>query len=215
MSALLNSLMQTAEVVLPDPLLVPLKTFKQRLDYRVWLRNGQPAPPPHRVKQLVIEEYQAAYQIRTLVETGTFRGDMIMAQLPYFQQIVSIEVAEGLYRQAVKRFSGKPQVRLIQGDSGQVLKSLVPTLAQPALFWLDGHYSGGDTSFGETHCPVYQELDAILASPVSHLILIDDARLFDGTNDYPTLAALENHIRADGRYHLTVKDDVIRLISRQ
>jgi hypothetical protein len=55
----------------------------------------------------------------------------------------------------------------------------VRQLQEPALFWLDGHYSGVDTGKDELDTPVSAELEAILGSPVKgHVILIDDARCF-------------------------------------
>ena len=38
---------------------------------------------------------------------------------------------------------------------------LVRQLDGPALFWLDGHYSGGDTAKGELDTPVSAELESI------------------------------------------------------
>ena len=48
-----------------------------------------------------------------------------------------------------------------------------------ALFWLDAHYSGGDTAKGQSNTPVMSELEAILAySRRNDIILVDDLRYF-------------------------------------
>ena len=82
----------------------------------------------------------------------------------------------------------------MQGDSGNVLNQLVPELNSAALFWLDGHYSGGQTAKGEKECPIYEELKSILASSLEHIVLIDDARLFIGQHDYPTIEELKDFV---------------------
>jgi hypothetical protein len=60
---------------------------------------------------------------------------------------------------------------------------------------------------------VPEELAAILNSPLQHVILIDDARLFNGTRSYPTLEEINSIVRTAGKnYSIDVKDDIIRLI---
>ena len=80
-------------------------------------------------------------------------------------------------------------------------------------FWLDGHYSAGVTAGAEKDSPISAELDVIHKhSIVQHVILIDDAHCFDGSNGYPHLDALLREIRSKGIYQATVSADVIRLI---
>jgi len=45
-------------------------------------------------------------------------------------------------------------------------------------------------------------------------VLIDDARYFDGTNDYPHLDDLLHVIREDGSYSAEVSADIVRLVPR-
>ena len=48
-----------------------------------------------------------------------------------------------------------------------------------ALFWLDGHYSGGETAKGDADSPLREELEAIGRHPIkTHVIPIDDVRSF-------------------------------------
>jgi hypothetical protein len=81
------------------------------------------------------------------------------------------------------------------------------------LFWLDGHYSAGITAQGNSDTPVMIEVEAILEHKITgHVILIDDARCFNGTQDYPTLDELrELFVRARPGYEFSVLNDVIRI----
>ena len=177
-----------------------------------WEKNGRPLPPPHIVKQMAIESYRQRFHTEILVETGTYLGDMVEAQRDHFKKIFSIELSERLFNKAQKRFKDHLHVKIFHGDSGSVLNKLMTEIGKPALFWLDGHYSGGITAKGEKECPVPEELDTILKSPLPHIILIDDARLFNGTHDYPAIERIEEIIKVNNRqYSLEIKDDIIRL----
>jgi len=181
-----------------------------------WEKNGRPVPPPHIIKQRVVKEYKERFNINTLVETGTYLGEMVEAQLNNFSKIISIELKNEFYRRAKEKFRNNSTVELLQGDSGKKLAEVVPRLNEPALFWLDGHYSGGKTARGDKDCPVPEELDSILKSNYAHIILIDDARMFNGTGDYPDIPQIEGMIKSRNRsYQLEVKDDIIRLTPLQ
>ena len=98
------------------------------------------------------------------METGTYYGDMIAAMMPQFDAIYSIELSDELYDRARRRFRGSDKVTLIHGDSAVELAAIVRGLDRPALFWLDGHYSGGETAKGATETPVLAELEQILGA---------------------------------------------------
>ena len=178
-----------------------------------WTLHGKPVPVPHAIKQITIETYQKKYKTEILIETGTYRGDMVFAQRNNFRQIISIELSNDLFLNAKNRFKGFDHIRILQGDSGNVLKEVVPFIDKPALFWLDGHYSGGITALGEKACPIYEELSAVLINEkMNHVLLVDDARLFNGTGDYPTIEALFGFVKSkNAAYAMSVEDDIIRL----
>ncbi len=185
----------------------------QKLIISDWEKSGKPCPPPHIIKQLAINKYQRISNYSSFVETGTFLGDMIEAQMNNFSQLYSIELSEPLYLKAKKRFQGSPKVEIRNGDSGTVLVSLAKEIAKPCIFWLDGHYSGGFTAKGDKDCPIIEELDAIFnGSKLKHIILIDDARLFVGMNAYPTIEELKNYLTSRSiHYHLNIENDIIAL----
>lgn len=177
-----------------------------------WEKSGRPLPPPHQFKQTVIEQYQSLSGYNVLVETGTFLGDMVEAQRKKFNRIFSIELDEKLWKDAVERFRKYKHIIIIKGDSGKVLTQITSELKEPAVFWLDGHYSAGITAKGEKECPIYGEIDAIFKyNKLEHILLVDDARCFNGQGDYPTIDELTHYIQSKDRgYKVEVKDDIIR-----
>ncbi len=190
-----------------------VETVRNRLRLLRWHTKGCPAPPPHIVKQRAIVEQAERFGIRNLVETGTFRGDMIAAMLGRFETIYSIELSEEFHRAACERFATQPHVRLVQGDSGEKLAEVVEQLDGPALFWLDGHYSGGNTAQAEIDTPIFGELATLFAQqPLRHVILIDDARLFGSDPGYPTIEQLQKFVsqHAPGA-GFVVANDAIRI----
>ena len=114
------------------------------------------------------------------METGTYLGDTLAKLCDDFDGLQSIELSADYYARAVSRFASRPQVRLINADSTTGLETALSRLSDGrAIFWLDAHYSGGDTARGQSNTPVESELRAILAYPQrSDIILVDDLRYF-------------------------------------
>lgn len=182
-----------------------------------WLRSGcgGAAPPP--VKRMAINAYLARFELKEFFETGTYYGDTL-AFIAGFEDVscTSIELSTDLYAKAFARFNGRKNVRVLHGDSGVLLPGLLADLGRPALFWLDGHYSGAATAEGSSHTPISQELQAIRNHPIKkHVILIDDARCFDGTNGYPCLDELIREVRSDSNYDVEVSTDIVRITPRR
>jgi hypothetical protein len=199
---------------IPQIVLILLNRKRQKNLIYEWTKNGCPVPPPHLIKQETISEYQQKYGYTTLIETGTYMGDMVEAQKTRFKKIVSIELGVDLYKKAKKRFSNVKNVIIVQGDSGKVLPKILLDINEPAIFWLDGHYSAGITAKGDKECPIFEELDSIFNSKkFNHILLIDDARCFIGEGDYPTIEKLTEYIRSKNeKYKVEVKYDIIRYV---
>jgi tetratricopeptide (TPR) repeat protein len=176
-------------------------------------KKGSIVPPPDALKQRVVREYSARFGLQTLVETGTYKGDMIYAVAGQFREIHSIELSRELFEEACQRFAAFDHVHLHQGDSATVLPKLLKTLHSPILFWLDAHYSSGTTARGGKDTPIVEELGVIYRdNPTDHVILIDDARDFTGTDDYPSLNQLRRLVEEwSPGTHFEVSDDIIRL----
>lgn len=160
-------------------------------------------------KHSIVRGYLQRYEIKSFVETGTYLGGMVEAVRDSVNWVYTIELNAQLFEMARERFAGA-NITVLHGDSGVLLPNIIDTLRSPALFWLDAHYSAKAVTARapEYDTPILIELEALKRSTVAHIILIDDARLFNGTNDYPTV----EYIRAlfsDKR--VTVEDDIIRI----
>ncbi len=180
---------------------------------REWENQGRPVPPPHLVKERVIKEYAKRYSIDALIETGTYLGFMVDATRTTFKRIISIELDPDLYAQAQHKFKPYPHITILQGDSSEILPNVMADIKQPCLFWFDGHYSAGITARGTLSTPIMQELKCVLSHSVDkHVMLIDDARLFDGSNDYPRIEELKTFVASKcPDWNFETKDDIIRV----
>lgn len=187
------------------------------MSLREWMESGNPAPPPHAVKERILPAYASAFGTGTLIETGTYAGDMVWAMRDHFERIFSIELSEPLARRARRRFRAFPHIRILHGDSGSLLPSLLSPISTRCLFWLDGHYSAGITAKGETATPVIEEMKTILEHGIGdHVILVDDARLFTGAGGFPGVQELRDlvSLRRPG-WDFSVRNDVIRIHPRR
>lgn len=189
------------------------RTRKLRRKFELWQASGDAAPMPDWGKQQVVIGFLKRFSLEVFVETGTYKGRMTYALMPHAKQLYSIELEPTHFENARRRFAMYPHVHLFQGQSGEVLPKILAEITEPCLFWLDAHYSGGSTAKGDLDTPIMQELDTILSHPkaAQHVLLIDDARCFDGTNDYPTIEGLETYMRQHWPDCIfEVKDDIIR-----
>lgn len=199
--------------------MMDFKTFKRRYlphkswNRAIWALRGRSLPPPADVKQGVVAKYGRKHRLKVLIETGTFEGEMVEAMQRRFRTIHSIEIFEPLHQKALRKFAGIDHIHLHHGDSGNCLPGILAGLNEPALFWLDAHYSGEGTGRGDAETPILKEIRDILSHSVrGHVILIDDARLFVGGNGYPSLNELRESVRGKRpRWAFIVRDDIIRI----
>jgi hypothetical protein len=181
-------------------------------DYWYWKLRGQPVRSPHLLKQRAVREYARRYGLRTLIETGTYYGEMIAAVKSDFERVYSIEFDAELARRAARRFAGDPRVCILEGDSQKALPELLKSISEPALFWLDAGYWGW-AELARDPERLSVEVEAALSHPVKgHVVLMDDARMLDGRNGAPTFEELRARIAArfpDRRVEL--RHDIIRI----
>jgi GT2 family glycosyltransferase len=128
----------------------------------------------------LVAALQSALPLRILVETGTHNGDTVSLFKQNFEKIVSIELSEVLYLNALNRFAQDSHVELIQGNSVDELKNLQSEIRdKEVLYWLDAHWCVAAATSGElSQCPLLGELAAIGKLNMESVVLIDDARLF-------------------------------------
>lgn len=197
------------------PLYGPVQSWvekkRQKKELEHWEKNGHPVPPPHGIKQQNLLFYAHKYNLKVLVETGTYLGEMIEAMSPHFDRIYSIELSEYLHAKAKRRFKNRNNIVLIHGDSGTELKNVMNTINQPTLFWLDGHYSAGVTAKGDKDTPIYEELGHVFRVPdMGHVIIIDDASRFGSDPAYPSLEEIKRFILSHkNNVSILEKDDSI------
>jgi hypothetical protein len=191
-----------------------LRRVKGEIDCGLWRMGGRLGPPPSLFKRRLLRRTADRYGLQILVETGTYKGDTVATLRHRFKRIVSIELSPLYAERARCRFASDLNVSIIEGDSANVLSKVVESLREPALFWLDGHSSGADTARGLVGSPVSAEVGVAMRSPYPHVVLIDDARCFDGSDGYPTLPDLRAQVRAlrGGSAKLLVADDIIRVL---
>ena len=198
------------------PLYDLIRRWRQRRELRLWRRRpGSSATPPAGFKQALVRELAEKFSLRVLVETGTALGDMVFAARNSFAEIYSIELDRRLYERAARRFRGDDHIHIMPGDSSEVLPSVLREIeGRPALFWLDAHYMAGGVR-GRLVTPVLEELRQVLdRGRRDDVILIDDARLFTGGFDYPSLDEVRRLTGGRRDRALAVEHDVIRIHRR-
>lgn len=163
----------------------------------------------------LIAALRAQRDIREFVETGTFEGHTTAWAAGEFERVTTIELSPEYHARAQARFRDQPQVRVLQGNSAERLREVVPALGRPAIFWLDAHWSGIDTAGREAECPLLAEIAIIQAASDKHIILVDDARYFCAppprphrASEWPDLAATIASLSSQGRWHVALFEDV-------
>ena len=185
-------------------------------DYFWWVLRGKPIRSPHLLKQRTVLEYGKLYRLRTFIEVGTYYGEMIDAVLAHFDRIYSIEVNAELAALARRRFEGRPQIHILEGDSQRKLPELLAGIGEPALFWLDGGYNLWAGQRGSDD-RLLIELQAILSHRVpNHIVLLDDARGLTGQHGTLTAAQLKAKIEHEfPERQVAIERDILRITRRQ
>lgn len=165
---------------------------------RTIAKSGFVVPFPPFIKRSILLRFIIDNECKTLVETGTQYGDTPWAFRDRLEDIYTIELSPRLASLARDRFKKHRNIQIVEGDSGAMIKTILPQLKSKTLFWLDGHYSAGVTAQGALDCPVYAELRSIFEGcPVPWVILIDDARCFGRDKDYPSFEELEAFVKRE------------------
>ena len=172
----------------------------------------------------VLRLYGQNYGLDVFIETGTNDGGTPLYLKDDFKELHTIELGERQYRAALQTFAPYPWVTCHLGNSAQVLAEVLLSVDEPALIWLDGHYSGPGTAQGPQNCPAIAEIECIILDGREHVVLVDDARCFYGGkhnpiggtpmyDHYSTWDSLERvqELAESGGFKFEVKDDIIRL----
>ena len=171
--------------------LMALKSTGRALRRRVYqppYRGFGPLPMP--AKQAALRH--VFIPGATVVETGTYHGDATRFFAAQGFPVHTIEVSGTLARAV---FAGLTRigVECHLGDSARILPELLTRFAARNVhdvnFWLDGHWSGAETSTSPDHeTPILAELVAIAAlrPKFSNIVVaVGDFRYFGNDPSYP------------------------------
>ncbi len=127
------------------------------------------------------------YDLKFFVETGTLVGNTAKWASENFDEVYTIEYSEKFYIISKDRIGIIPNIHLIHGLSQHILDGILSSLIDPALIWLDAHWSPDLKyhCFDQVICPVLDEIKIISASDQGHVILVDDFRLFGKEPGWP------------------------------
>jgi hypothetical protein len=164
----------------------------------MWVQSGFPSPAPDFVKHRVLMRHGMS---DAWIETGTYLGDTTKFLSKKAKIVYSLEPSEKLYLGAIKRFQASQKIRIVNGTSEEKLREVInlilPLGFKHISFWLDGHYSAGNTYQGPNDTPVLNELEIISEYlDLDVTIFIDDVRCFNSNlleyASYPSLDLLIN-----------------------
>ena len=166
-------------------------------------------------KDLIIR-LKECHELNNFIETGTYFGNTANWSSQKFEKVVTLENSTKMYKIATQKFGHIKNIKFLQGDSRLLLKKVVSDLKLPSMFWLDAHWSGGETYGEKDECPLLEELAIINESPCEHIILIDDARLFlspppapHRLEQWPDITTVINCLNCVSNRYIIIIEDVI------
>lgn len=130
------------------------------------------------------EFLKKSLELDVFVEGGTYRGETAKKMSDSFRKVYTIEKSDVMHGIAKENLENVSNVTMLKGDTREHLADILDN-NDNILFWLDAHWSGGDTYGEEDECPLVEELEIIFEYPKNYVILIDDARLFLSPPPYP------------------------------
>lgn len=135
------------------------------------------------LNQILNNDLNIKYKIGSFdyfVETGTHMGQTVIALSPYFKYIKTIEISKLFYHRAESLIKSYNIINIEQilGDSAKELENITIKIDKDIIYFLDGHYSSGETGKGDKDVPLLEELEMISKRNKNDIIIIDDYRLF-------------------------------------
>ena len=129
------------------------------------------------VPEKEVEFLKKLMNLEVFVEGGTYMGGTAKNMSKLFSKVYTIEKSEIMFGLAKENLKNISNVDFLKGDTREYLDSIIED-NDNILFWLDAHWSGGDTYGEEDECPLVEELRIIFANKKNYVVLIDDARCF-------------------------------------
>jgi hypothetical protein len=106
-----------------------------------------------------------AMNLTSVVEGGTYQGETAKKLSREFENVYTIEKSDVMFEKSRKNLGSIQKITQLRGDTRDHLPKLVAE-NDDILFWLDAHWSGGDTYGEEDECPLLQELVIIFKSAI-------------------------------------------------
>ena len=142
------------------------------------------------LKNFNLPKIIAEYNIRYLIETGTWKGDGVAYAKQFrFEKILSTEIVPSIANAAKERFKNSPKIEILTGNSIDIFKQRLPNLNGNCLFWLDAHFPGAEEKINgyndyadeDVKLPLKKEIELIRSLRKNHhdVILIDDLRIYE------------------------------------
>jgi 16S rRNA G966 N2-methylase RsmD len=123
------------------------------------------------------EFLKKSMKLEIFIEGGTYKGETTREMSKKFRKVYTIEKSNVMFDIAKDNLKNLDNVTMLNGDTREHLDSIMKS-NDNLLFWLDAHWSGGETYGKEDECPLIEELEIIFKYDKNCIILIDDARLF-------------------------------------
>jgi hypothetical protein len=176
-----------------------------------------------------IARFARTFELRGFIETGTYLGQSLENVCGLFERSISIELSEELHAAARRKFADEAHVTLLLGDSARRMADAAELCAGlPTLYWLDAHWSAGNTARGDENTPILAELTLIAErASADDVVLIDDMRNFvtvppgfaphDALHGYPQIGAVLALLARfpAGGFEAVLSGDVLVCMSRE
>ncbi len=176
------------------------------------VRMGPPAEVLDKIREL---------GVKIFIETGTYKAQTSVWASKRFDIVYTVEASEKLYNEAVEQYGNISNIKFMRGISKESLREIINEIDTQAVFWLDAHWSGGETFGSEEECPLLDELGLITKNEIQHYILIDDARLFmcppplpHSIDSWPDISHIIIQL-TDAGYKIFIHEDVIVAVPKQ
>ncbi len=181
--------------------------------FLVWQNNYNFEEPfPQFVKEKVFNKYNLENSI--WIETGTYLGTSTSYLSKISKFVHTIEPSKKYYNISKENLKNIENISIYNGASEEILPDILNSIndEENVCFWLDGHFSGGDTFKGSVDTPILHELKTIANSIKKFnniTILIDDFRLFSegGNEEYPSKEQIISWVNANN-LHWTITRDI-------
>ena len=142
------------------------------------------------IKHFDIKKLKSEFNLIHFFETGTFKGDGVRYIQQFdFERIYSCEIIDEYVKSSRNRFTKDSRVKILKGQSFEVINNNSSKLDANILFWLDAHFPGADGGLNEfdeevdedTKYPLKKELLHLSESRKDYqdIYIIDDLWIYD------------------------------------